>query len=176
MDAKINPDLAQFAKPIETLKLDPKNARSHSERNIKLIADSLERFGQQKTIVIAPDKTILAGNATYLAAKGLGWKKIAAVTIDAKDEALRTAYGIMDNRTAELAEWDPTVLQSLIAELELQGIHAQQVGFEEAELTNLMARLNVQPPESFPEYGADMATNTTCPKCGYEFNAKGEKK
>lgn len=175
MDSKINPSLGKLVVSIDDLKLDEKNARSHSERNIKLIADSLERFGQQKPIVIDSNKSILAGNGTILAAKGLGWKEIAAVVIDVKDDALRKAFAVMDNRTAELADWDASNLQEIIAALELQGIHAQQVGFEETELAALVARLNAQPPEDFQEFDGGMATNTTCPKCGFEFNAKKEK-
>jgi ParB-like chromosome segregation protein Spo0J len=170
MEAKINENLAKLARPIDTLNLDEKNARSHSERNVKLIADSLERFGQQKPIVVDQKMTVLAGNGTVLAARGLGWKSIAVVVIDVKDEALRRAYALMDNRTAELAEWDASFLQEAIAALELQGVHAQQLGFEEAELKNLLARLNVEPPANFETFDGDVNTNTTCPKCGYEWN------
>lgn len=169
MESKINPALASFATPVQNLKLDPKNARSHSERNIKAIADSLERFGQQKPIVVDEKGVIIAGNGTYQAATGLGWKSIAAVKFDLSDPAVRRAFALMDNRTAELAEWDAAQLQSIIAELELAGIHSQQVGFEETELKNILARLNVDPPAEFPEYGEEMKTNTTCPKCGYEW-------
>jgi ParB family transcriptional regulator, chromosome partitioning protein len=170
MESKINANLAKLAVKIETLKPDEKNARSHSERNIKLIADSLEMFGQQKPIVVDKQSKILAGNGTVLAAKGLGWKTIAAVTIDVTDEALRRAYALMDNRTAELAEWDASTLQEAIAALEIQGVHAQQVGFEEVELKTLLSRLNVEPPADFSTYDeGSVETNCKCPKCGYEW-------
>lgn len=174
MDAKINEGLSKLTRPLESLKLDDKNARSHSERNVKLIADSLERFGQQKPIVVDKDGVIIAGNGTWLAAKGLGWKAIAAVHFDGKDAALRKAFALMDNRTAELAEWDASMLQSELARLESEGIHAQEVGFDPGELELMFRRLDAKPPEEFPDYGeGSVETNIACPKCGYEWR-KGQ--
>ena len=34
---------------IDSLKLDPRNARKHDKKNLKAIKDSLVKFGQQKT-------------------------------------------------------------------------------------------------------------------------------
>lgn len=99
---------------IDTLTLDPENARRHSQRNLDAIAASLEAFGQRRPLVVWDD-VVIAGNGTLEAAKSLGWKKIeiARVPDDWTQEQAR-AYALADNRTAELAEWDgAALLQSL---------------------------------------------------------------
>ena len=54
--------------PVNELVNDPNNARTHDERNLDAIRASLERFGQQKPIVINADNTVVAGNGTLAAA------------------------------------------------------------------------------------------------------------
>ena len=62
--------------PLDSLHLDPANARRHDERNFEAIKGSLARFRQQKPLVVDRNGMIRAGNGTYLAAKALGWKEI----------------------------------------------------------------------------------------------------
>jgi len=99
--------------PIESISPDPANARSHGERNLEAIRDSLRAFGQQKPIVVDARGIVIAGNGTLEAAKRLGWTEIAIVRTEL-DPGQATAFGIADNRTAELAEWDDEVLRSLL--------------------------------------------------------------
>jgi hypothetical protein len=130
-------DLAELAVDIASLAPDPANSRKHDERNIQTIKGSLARFGQLKPIVLAENGvTVVAGNGTLMAAKELGWKQIAAVR-SSLDGSEATAYGIADNRTAELADWDADVLAQLIQSLdsELTTI----AGFDDEEVEKLMA-------------------------------------
>jgi ParB-like chromosome segregation protein Spo0J len=101
--------------PIDRIHADPANARRHPQRNLDAIMSSLARFGQQKPIVIDEKNICRAGNGTLAAAKALGWKTINVVRTQlAGIEA--TAFGIADNRTAELAEWDTDVLKQFLAD------------------------------------------------------------
>ena len=109
-------------KNINEIKFDPANARKHSARNLKAIKDSLEIFGQQKPIVIDKRGVVIAGNGTLQAAIELSWTEIDAVETQL-DPAHAQAFGIADNRTAELAEWDNEVLGEL-----LEGMDADLVG------------------------------------------------
>ena len=52
------PGLLPLLRPIAELTHDPANARSHPERNLDAIKESLSRFGQQKPIVVARDGTV----------------------------------------------------------------------------------------------------------------------
>lgn len=98
---------------ISELKNDPANARKHSPRNLKSIRDSLDVFGQQKPIVVDSRGVVIAGNGTLEAARELGWEEIDVAVTDL-DPAHAQAFGIADNRTAELAEWDTDVLGQLL--------------------------------------------------------------
>ena len=116
---------------IEDLTLDPRNARTHSQKNLDAIAASLTKFGQRKPIVITEDGVVLAGNGTLEAAKSLGWDHIdVSVTPADWDIDTARAYALADNRTAELAEWDEAVLAQQLLELHDADFDIEALGFE----------------------------------------------
>lgn len=122
---------------IETIKiaeltLDPNNARTHDEKNLKAVADSLKEFGQRKPIVVDSKNIIVAGNGTVTAAKTLGWETIEVARIPEDWSADRIkAYALADNRTAELADWDQTVLSSQLIDLQTEGWDLSNLGFDD---------------------------------------------
>lgn len=100
---------------ISSLRPDPANARRHTQRNLDAIMSSLARFGQQKPVVIDANNVIRAGNGTLAAAKALGWTELRVVRTELLGVEA-TAFAIVDNRTAELAEWDPDILAAALAD------------------------------------------------------------
>jgi len=119
--------------PIKSLKLDPENARTHSQKNIDAIAGSLTTFGQRRPLVVWGD-IIIAGNGTVEAAKSIGWEKIEVTRVPedwTHDQA--RAYALADNRTAELAEWDDSILANQLIELDAVGYDIGEWGFESLE-------------------------------------------
>lgn len=110
----ISPALKGLAVPIDSVHLDPDNARAHPEWNLDAIKRSYARFGQQRPIVVDSQGTIRAGNGQWLAAKALGWTHIAAVTTDLAGADL-TAFAIADNRTGELSVWNEDALAKALA-------------------------------------------------------------
>jgi len=147
-------------KAIADLHLDPANARLHPERNRAAIQASLKRFGQQKPIVITPSGMVVAGNGTLEAAKAIGWTEIDCVVSDL-DGIERTAFGIADNRTSELAEWDDTVLSELLDHLKHEGFNLDDAGFTDGEL-DAMLNAEQEPADieedEVPEPPADPVT------------------
>ena len=122
---------------LDELQPDPRNARRHNERNLETIAASLREFGQRRPIVITPDRIIIAGNGTAMAAKRLGWEEIEATVIDIHDEDQLRAFAIADNRSADLADWNESVLLETLRTLspDLQAA----AGFSEDDLRALTA-------------------------------------
>ncbi len=106
-----------YKKNLEDLTYDPANVRKHSNKNLDAIKASLNRFGQQKPIVCDSKMVVRAGNGTLEAARDLGWTHINVVVSDL-DKAELIAYGIADNRTAGLAEWDIEGLTEQLAGLD----------------------------------------------------------
>jgi len=107
--------LRSLAVPIDSLTLDPANARKHPEKNLDGIAGSLRVYGQCKPVVVRKATgVVVAGNGTLAAARALGWTHVAAAFVD-MDAATAAGFSIADNRAAELAEWDDKALSRLIA-------------------------------------------------------------
>ena len=144
---------------IETLVFDPANARKHGEKNLAAIKSSLQRFGQQKPIVVDANGVVRAGNGTLAAAKALGWKEIAIVRSPLSGSEA-TAYAIADNRTSELAEWDDDVLSQTLAALQIEDEElALASGFDAKEIDALLAPDEVKEDE-VPEPPVDPITKS----------------
>lgn len=110
---RIAPALKSLAVDIDSLVPDPQNPRLHNDRNLEAIKASLEQYGQCKPIVVRREgRVIIAGNGTWEAARALGWDKIAASFVD-MSEVEAAGYGLADNRTGELAQWDFDVVARL---------------------------------------------------------------
>jgi hypothetical protein len=120
--------------PIKKLTPDRKNARKHDDENLRILAQSLEKFGQRKPIVITEANEVVAGNGTLEAAKKLGWLEIEVVRVpnDWSSEMVR-AFAIADNRTAELSEWNTEELNAQLLELEGSGWQLEDFGFVAVE-------------------------------------------
>ena len=128
---KVTRDLMPLLRDITTVHEDPDNARGHPEQNIAVIRNSLDRFGQQKPIVVLPDGAIVAGNGTHRAAVVLGWTHIALVTFQGTFEEAEE-YGLVDNRSSDLADWNLAVLQGKFTRMDTAQI--EQLGWETKEI------------------------------------------
>ncbi len=108
----------------DKLKPSVTNARRHNDDQVMRIAESMREFGQVMPILVTKDMTIIAGHARYEAAKKLGLKTVAIIRIDHLNPAQIRAYTIADNRLAELATWDESILAAefeFLVEAEFNG-------------------------------------------------------
>jgi len=116
---------------VESLVPDPNNARKHSDANLSAIASSLQEFGQRKPIVVTEGNVIVAGNGTVEAALLVGLTDVDVVRVPKSWSADQVkAFALADNRSAELAEWNPEVLSAQLLELEQAGFDIEALGFE----------------------------------------------
>jgi len=148
--------------PIATLSQDPANARKHDDKNLESIKASLRRFGQQKPIVVDSSNVVRAGNGTLAAATALGWDSINVVQTDLQGSEA-TAYAIADNRTAELAEWDDSVLAASLSSLaDVDETWLSDLQFSEKELAELVASTQEQEiiEDEVPDLTTDPVTQT----------------
>lgn len=102
-----------------------KNARTHSKKQVRQIADSINRFGFTNPVLIDRDRTILAGHGRVEAAKLLGLGQVPCLRIETMSVAEKRAYVIADNKLALNAGWDEALLAS-----ELQGLLADDIDFD----------------------------------------------
>ena len=120
--------------PIEELTPYQNNARTHSKRQVKQIAKSIERFGFTNPILISDEGGIIAGHGRVRAAQLLGMSKVPVVKLSHLSDAERQAYVLADNKLALNAGWDEDILA-----IELQGLidldfDMEVTGFELAEI------------------------------------------
>ena len=125
------------------------NPRTHSKKQIRQIAASIEQFGFINPVLIDRDGRIVAGHGRVEAAKFLGLDTVPTICLETLTEAEIRAYVIADNRLAELAGWD----QEMLA-IELQGLSALDLdfdvtitGFETPEIDILIGGLNADGEE-----------------------------
>ncbi len=121
------------------------NSRIHSKKQIRQIADSIERFGFNNPILLDTAGGIIAGHGRVEAAKLLRLKTVPTIRLDDLTEADIRAYVIADNRLAENAGWDRELLA-----IELQGLIELDIdfdvtitGFETPEIDILIGELDI---------------------------------
>lgn len=77
---------------LSDLKQDGRNARRHSPRNLAMIEESIQRNGFGRSILLANDGTIIAGNATYESCASAGFEGVQVpVTASWNVDLLRSA-------------------------------------------------------------------------------------
>ena len=109
--------------------LDPRNARTHPERNMDAVGKSLADLGAGRSIVVDADGVVIGGNAVYTKAQELGIpvreietngdELVVVRRVDLKtDDPRRKALALADNQIGTLGEWDDVVLSDLLGELD----------------------------------------------------------
>lgn len=139
---------------LDSIRVDPANARRHPKRNIDAIRVSITRFGQRKPVVVYQG-TVIAGSGTIEAMALEGWTQVAVVEANDLTEAGARAYAIADNQTAELAEWNLEQLREAFSVLPEE--YALATGFTPEE-REAIATLDFKgskgdAPEDRPEKG-----------------------
>ena len=77
---------------VETLRPDPNNARTHSKKQIRQIARSIEEFGFVNGILVDDSLQVIAGHGRLLAAKLLGMDTVPIVRLTHLTPKQRRAY------------------------------------------------------------------------------------
>lgn len=86
------------------------NARSHSPKQIRQIAQSIRTFGFTNPVLIDQERTILAGHGRVEAASLLGMAEVPCLRLEHMSAAQKRAYVLADNKLAENAGWDREIL------------------------------------------------------------------
>jgi DNA modification methylase len=140
---------------IKDLKSDHKNARKRTDRSAKLIAESLQRFGAARSIVIDEENRILAGNGTIEGAKAAGIKNVRVIETDGTEiiavkrtgltEDEKIGLALADNRTSDLSDWDKDMLQQLSEE------HDIAPWFDADDLAEILGTFEQLPAEGLTD-------------------------
>jgi len=124
-----------------TLVPNPRNPNQHSKKQIELLAKIIQRQGWRAPITVSNRSGfVVRGHGRLQAALLLG----CAAPVDRQDyasEAEEWADLIADNRIAELAELDGTLLAELLREIGQTEIDPSLTGYSARQIDNLLANL-----------------------------------
>jgi DNA modification methylase len=95
---------------VDQVKPHTRNARTHSKKHIRQIADSISEFGFDFPILIDKLNILIAGHGRMEAAKLLQMTEIPAVRVEHLTEKQRLALAIADNRLTENGAWNKHLL------------------------------------------------------------------
>src|SRR5262245_53365599 len=128
---------------IDRLQLDPKNPRSHSPKQIRHIARSIEAFGFNVPVLVDADLKVIAGHGRVMACRELGWIEVPTIRLDHLNAAQAKAFMIADNRLTETSVWDDALLAENLKELSLLDLdfNLEATGFDVGEIDLRIAGL-----------------------------------
>lgn len=138
--------------PLDSIQLDPHNARKRTDPNRAAMRASLSQFGPARSIVVDGNGVIRAGNGTAEAAQEAGIRDVLVVTPapgqlvavrkEFASETEAAAYGVVDNQSAALASWEfETLVETLEAVRSDDSIPIEATGFTNAQVDDLLESL-----------------------------------
>jgi DNA modification methylase len=132
--------------PTSVLRFCEHNSRTHSKRQIQQIAASIRSFGFINPVLTDGNNMIVAGQGRVEAAKSLGIDRVPTIRQENLNPDQIRAYIIADNRLAEKAGWDKSILAIELQHLvTIEDFDATTIGFETPEIDLLLAEPNDQP-------------------------------
>jgi ParB-like chromosome segregation protein Spo0J len=153
--------------PITSLRPWPHNVRTHSNKQIHQIANSMREFGFTNPILIDSDNVIVAGHGRVEAAKLLGFSKVPTIRLEHLTPQQKRAYIITDNRLAENAGWDPDILKIEFQQLAVEELEfdLEITGFDSAEI-DLMLDSSSKNPSADPADAVPALEQTAVTRLG----------
>ena len=122
--------------PVTALRPNPKNPRSHTEKQIRQIANSISTFGFNVPVLVDSQLRVIAGHGRVLACKRLGISEVPTIRLEHLSEHQIRAFTIADNRLTENADWDDRLLGEelkMLSEAELD-FSLEVTGLEMCEI------------------------------------------
>src|SRR5215469_14672244 len=136
---------------VGALKPNARNARTHSKKQIRQIADSVTAFGFLVPILIDDGGVIIAGHGRYDAAVLLGLQEVPVIRVEGLSEAKRRALALADNKIAENAGWDRELLATELPELAdiliVEGLDVSITGFAPVEIDQIATDFEEDPSD-----------------------------
>jgi len=120
----------------DALSGNPRNARTHDQRQIRQIAASIREFGFTNPILADADGVLIAGHGRLEAALLLNLEKVPVIRVNHLSEPARRALMLADNKIALNAGWNIDLLAAELSDLGSMSLDFDTgvTGFEAAEV------------------------------------------
>ena len=127
---------------IEDVKEYETNPRNNTNA-IEAVANSIKEFGFQHPILVDNKMEIIAGHTRLKASQKLGLKEVPIRIINNLSEEQIKAFRLVDNKTAELADWNEELLMFELEninniDMDLFGFDLELENEEEKELNEII--------------------------------------
>ena len=143
-----------------------KNARKN-DNAVEYVVKSIEQCEYIAPIILDENNVILAGHTRYKALKKLGYNEAECVIKEGLSEEQKKKYRLLDNKTAEFAEWDFDLLKDELAELDFGDLEIDW-GIPNTEFEENNEHLREQENFDLEEYESNKK-QVECPSCGFKF-------
>jgi hypothetical protein len=123
--------------PIAAFKPYERNARTHSDTQIKQIAASISEFGFVNPILVDTGYGVIAGHGRLEAAKALGMSEAPAIVLNGLTEVQVKALRLADNKIAQNSGWDTKLLSVELGEIQALDFDVAVIGFDDLSIAAL---------------------------------------
>ena len=134
--------------PVGDLQKSPRNARTHSDKQVSQIAKSMRRFGFTNPVLIDDHNNILAGHGRILAAIKEGLIEVPCVRLSGLSDDEKRAYLLADNQLALQAGWDNELRALELKELMELDFDITVIGLEIGEIEMIIGEAEQADPKS----------------------------
>jgi ParB-like chromosome segregation protein Spo0J len=153
------------------------NARQHPLEQIKQLRASIREFGFYAPIIIDENGMIIAGHGRVVAAIAEMLSEVPAIQLTGLSKEQKQAVNLADNRLPLNAAWDFDMLAHELDNLNESGFDLTMLGFDSAELNDLIGTDKIPPPPGASESNDDTSPALVyCPECGHGFDPSGNAK
>ena len=126
---------------LDLLRPYPNNPR-YNEDAIDAVEESIDQVGYITPIIVDENYQILAGHSRWKAVNNLGEEEIDVVLVEGLTDKQKRKFRLLDNKTAEIAEWDLDKLQK-----ELDRVDFGDFDFWSKELAKMADTLIADKPK-----------------------------
>ncbi len=155
---------------LDDLKPNPANPNKHPESQIALLAKIIKAQGWRNPIVVSNRSGLITkGHGRFAAALTLGATHAPVDYQDYATESEELADMIADNRIAELAEVDRSMLRELAEQLDDGAFDMDLTGFDQANLELLISEMLVPSGNQTIDETELAKTSNNCPSCGFKW-------
>ena len=138
---------------IDKLRPYPNNPR-YNDDAAEAVEESIEQVGYITPIIVDENYQILAGHTRWKALNHLAEEEIEVIVVTGLTEEQKRKFRLLDNKTAEITEWDLDKLQE-----ELDGLDFGNFDFWSKELEKMADKAIAEHPQPDEKI-------VICPRCG----------
>lgn len=131
-----------------------KNNPRYNEEAVEAVEESIEQVEYITPIVVDENYEILAGHTRHKALFNLGVDEVECIVVRGLTEEQKRKFRLLDNKTAEIAEWDLEKLQQ-----ELDGLDFGDFDFFSKEIEKMADKM-------IDDHKEKKEKIVVCPRCG----------